>query len=153
MVITDDGYGFTDTWHFYSDTACAVETGFISFSYNNLATSDNITISSPPGGYPSEATKVIYKKYKFCVLGEIESVETKIESVFQGSIDITKGSVFEANDGNFDNQTTIWTVLDNISGQTINWFYTQEALDNNTYPNNFASDGGTTWHAGDNITR
>jgi|TARA_B100000315_G_scaffold201786_1_gene194293 hypothetical protein len=153
LVITNDGYGFTDTWHFYSDTACAVETGFISFSYNNLATSDNITISSPPSGYPSEATKVIYKKYKFCVLAEIDSVETKIESVFQGSIDIIKGSVFEANNGNFDNQTTIWTVLDNISGQTINWFYTQEALDNNTYPNNFASDGGTTWHAGDNITR
>ena len=153
LVITDDGYAFTDTWHFYSDTACNVETGFISFSYKELATSDNITISSPPSGYPSEATKVIYKKYKFCVLGEIESVETKIESVFQGSIDITKGSVFEENNGNFDNQTTIWTVLDNISGQTINWFYTQEALDNNTYPNNFASDGGTTWHAGDNITR
>jgi hypothetical protein len=87
------------------------------------------------------------------VLAEKDSVETKIESVFQGSIDITKGTVFEANNGNFDNQTTIWTVLDNISGQTINWFYTQEALDNNTYPNNFASDGGTTWHAGDNITR
>ena len=87
------------------------------------------------------------------MLAEIDSAETKIESVFQGSIDITKGSVFEENNGNFDNQTTIWTVLDNISGQTINWFYTQEALDNNTYPNNFASDGGTTWHAGDNITR
>ena len=153
LVITGDGYGFTDTWHFYSDTACAVETGFVSYSYNNLATSDNITISSPPSGYPSVATKVIYKKYKLCVLAEIDAVETKIESVFQSSIDITKGTVFEANNGNFDNQTTIWTVLDNISGQTINWFYTQEALDNNSYPNNFASDGGTTWHAGDNITR
>ena len=153
LVITDDGYAFTDTWHFYSDTACNVETGFISFSYKELATSDNITISSPPSGYPSEATKVIYKKYKLCVLGEIDPVVTKIESVFQGSIDITKGSVFEEIYGNFDNHTTIWTVLDNISGQTINWFYTQEALDNNTYPNNFASDGGTTWHAGDNITR
>ena len=54
---------------------------------------------------------------------------------------------------NGDNKTTIWTVLDNKSGQTINWFYTQEAWDNNTYPDNFASSGGTTWHAGDNITR
>ena len=68
LVITDNGYGFTDTWHFYSDTTCNIETGFISFSYNNLATSDNITISSPPSGYPSVATKVIYKKYKLCVL-------------------------------------------------------------------------------------
>jgi hypothetical protein len=73
--------------------------------------------------------------------------------VFQGNIDITKGTVYDANNGNFDNQTTIWTVLDNISGQTINWFYTQDAWDNNTYPDNFTSSGGTTWHAGDNITR
>ena len=54
LVITGDGYGFTDTWHFYSDTACAVETGFVSSSYGPpLATSDNISITSPPGGYPS----------------------------------------------------------------------------------------------------
>jgi len=150
LVVTDDGYGFTDTWHFYSDTNCAVETGFISRSYNNLATSDNITISSPPSGYPSVATKVIYKDFYNCYLAETDTVESKLESLF--SISLNKGAVSEIV-ANGDNKTTIWTVLDNISGQTINWFYTEDAWDNNSYPSNFSSNGGTTWHAGDNISR
>ena len=83
LVITGDGYGFTDTWHFYSDTACAVETGFVSFSYGPpLATSDNITIASPPEGYPSVARKVTYENDYKCFLAETDAVETKIESLF-----------------------------------------------------------------------
>jgi hypothetical protein len=83
LVITGDGYGFTYTWHFYSDTACAVETGFVSYSYNNLATSDNITIAGPPDGYPSVATKVIYKKYKLCLLAEIDTVKQRLSPCFK----------------------------------------------------------------------
>ena len=53
-----------------------------------------------------------------------------------------------------DNQTVLWTVLDNISGQSINWFYTEDNEIDNTYPDNFTDPGnGTAWHAGDNITR
>ena len=152
LVITGGGYGFTDTWHYYSDTACAVETGFTSFSYGPpLATSDNITISSPTTGYPSVATKVIYENSRVCALAETAAVETMIEAKFGGGVDLTIGTVFDtANDP--DNNTNIWAVLDNITGQTINWFYTSSALDNGSYPNNWSS-SSTTWHAGDNITR
>ena len=152
LVITGDGYGFTDTWHFYSDTACAVETGFVSFSYGPpLATSDNITIASPPEGYPSVATKVIYENGYKCFLAETDAVETKIESLFGGNISLTKGTVYDADNGT-DNNTVLWTVLDNIT--TINWFYTEDNKIANTYPDNFTDPGGATaWHAGDNITR
>ena len=153
LVITGDGYGFTDTWHFYSDTACAVETGFVSSSYGPpLATSDNITIASPPDGYPSVATKVTYENNYKCFLAETDAVETKIESLF-GGISLTKGTVYDEAKGT-DKKTVLWTVLDNISGQTINWFYTEDNEITNTYPDNFTDPGGATaWHAGDNITR
>ena len=153
LVITGDGYGFTDTWHFYSDTACAVETGFVSSSYGPpLATSDNITIASPPDGYPSVATKVTYENNYKCFLAETDAVETKIESLF-GGISLTKGTVYDEAKGT-DKKTVLWTVLDNKSGQTINWFYTEDNEIANTYPDNFTDPGGATaWHAGDNITR
>lgn len=149
LVITGDGYGFTDTWHFYSDTACAVETGYASKSYNTFATSDNITIASPPGGYPGYATKVTYNGHYNCWLGETDTVETKLESVF--SMSLTKGTVYVSPSNN-DKKTNIWTAVDNISGQTITWLYTTED-DNSSYPSNFSSTTSTTWHAGDNITR
>ena len=154
LVITGDGYGFTDTWHFYSDTACAVETGFVSFSYGPpLATSDNITIASPPEGYPSVATKVTYENDYKCFLAETDAVETKIESLFGGNISLTKGTVYDADNGT-ENNTVLWTVLDNITGQTINWFYTEDNEIANTYPDKFTDPGGATaWYAGDNITR
>jgi len=153
LVITGDGYGFTDTWHFYSDTACAVETGFVSSSYGPpLATSDNITIASPPDGYPSVATKVTYENNYKCFLAETDAVETKIESLF-GGISLTKGTVYDEAKGT-DKKTVLWTVLDNKSGQTINWFYTEDNEITNTYPDNFTDPGGATaWYAGDNITR
>ena len=152
LVITGDGYGFTDTWHFYSDTACAVETGFVSFSYGPpLATSDNITIASPPEGYPSVATKVNYRNEYMCILAKTDAVETKIESLFGGNISLTKGTVYDADNGT-ENNTVLWTVLDNIT--TINWFYTEDNEIANTYPDNFTDPGGATaWYAGDNITR
>ena len=128
-----------------------METGFTSFSYGPpLATSDNITISSPTSGYPSVATKVIYENSRVCALAETDAVETKIESLF-GDISLTKGTVYDADKGN-DNNTVLWTVLDNIT--TINWFYTEDNEIANTYPDNFTDPGGATaWHAGDNITR
>ena len=149
LVITGNGYELTDSWHFYSDTACAVETGFTSFSYDNLATSDNITISSPTAGYPAVATKVIYTSARVCALAETTAVETMLETFYGGNVDLVVGTVFDsANDP--DNQTTIWTVLDNISSTTLNYFYTSSPLSNSAYPTNWSS---TTWHAGDNITR
>ena len=147
LVITGDGYEFTDTWHYYSDTSCAVETGFTSNSYFELATSDNITISIPTSGYPAVATRVIYKKARVCALAETDAVETMIETKWGGNY-LTKGTVFDSTQTP-DNKTNIWAVLDNITGQTINWFYTSSALDG-SYPTNWSS---TTWHAGDNITR
>jgi hypothetical protein len=152
IVITDNGGGTTDTWHFYSDTACAVETGFISFSSDNLSASDNITIAGPPSGYPTVATKIYATKARICLLAETSTAETKIESVFSGAISLTKGTVSDTADSG-DNQSFIWTVLDNITGQTINWLYTEDNEIANTYPDNFTNDNGSTWHAGDNITR
>ena len=142
-----------DSWHYYSDTACAVETGFTSFSYGPpLATSDNITISSPTSGYPAVATKVIYENARVCALAETAAVETMIEAKFGGAVDIVVGTAFDS----VDNNTTfknIWTVLDNIT--SIHWLYTSSPvspLDNGShlYPTNWSS---TIWHAGDNITR
>ena len=125
-----------------------METGFTSFSYGPpLATSDNITISSPTSGYPAVATKVIYENARVCALAETAAVETMIEAKFGGDVDLTIGTVFDsANDP--DNNTNIWAVLDNIT--SIHWLYTSSALDNGSYPTNWSS---TIWHAGDNITR
>ena len=126
----------------------------MSFSYGPpLATSDNITIASPPSGYPSVATKVIYENDYMCFLAETDAVETMIEAKFGGDVDLTIGTVFDsANDP--DNNTNIWAVLDNISSTTLNYFYTEDNEIANTYPDNFTDPGGATaWHAGDNITR
>ena len=148
IVITGNGTELTDTWHYYSDTACAVETGFNSFSYDNLAIADNITISSP-GRYPAVATQVWYKNARVCALAETTAVETMLEAFYSGNVDIVVGTVFDsANDP--DNQTTIWAVLDNISSTTLNYFYTSSPNEDNSYPSNWSS---TIWHAGDNITR
>ena len=148
IVITGNGTELTDTWHFYSDTACAVETGFKSFSYDNLAIADNITISSP-GNYPAVATQVWYTKARTCALAETDAVETMIETNFGGAVDLVVGTVFDSTNDP-DNNTTIWTILDNISSTTLNYLYTSSALSNSAYPTNWSS---TTWHAGDNITR
>lgn len=148
IVITGNGTELTDTWHYYSDTACAVETGFNSFSYDNLAIADNITISSP-GRYPAVATQVWYKNARVCALAETTAVETMLEAFYSGNVDIVVGTVFDSAN-QLDNNTTIWTVLDNISSTTLNYFYTSSPLSNSSYPTNWSS---TTWHAGDNITR
>ena len=148
IVITGNGTELTDTWHYYSDTACAVETGFKSFSYDNLAIADNITISSP-GRYPAVATQVWYKNARVCALAETTAVETMLEAFYSGNVDIVVGTVFDSAN-QLDNNTTIWTVLDNISSTTLNYFYTSSPLSNSAYPTNWSS---TTWHAGDNITR
>ena len=145
LVITGGGYEFVDSWHYYSDTSCSVETGFTSSSYYELATSDNITISSPTSGYPAVATKVIYKKARTCALAETDAVETMIETKWGGNY-LTKGTVLDTTETP-DNKTNIWAVLDNIT--SIHWLYTSSALDG-SYPTNWSS---TTWHAGDNITR
>ena len=146
LVITGGGYEFVESWHYYSDTSCAVETGFTSSSYYELATSDNITISSPTSGYPAVATKVIYKKARTCALAETDAVETMIETKWGGNY-LTKGTVLDTEEF-ADNNTNIWAILDNIT--SIHWLYTSSALDNGSYPTNWSS---TTWHAGDNITR
>ena len=80
-----------------------------------------------------------------------DAVETKIESLFGGNISLTKGTVYDADNGT-DNNTVLWAVLDNIT--TINWFYNEDNKIVNTYPDNFTDPGGATaWYAGDNITR
>jgi hypothetical protein len=87
------------------------------------------------------------------VLAETASVETTLETLFQGGLSLTVGTVFDSPNGTvgaMDNNTVLWTVLDNISSTTLNYFYTSSALSNSTYPTNWSS---TTWHAGDNITR
>ena len=147
LVIAGNGAELRDNWHFYSDNACAVETGFTSTSYDNLAIADNITISSP-GHYPAVATQVWYTKARTCALAETDAVETMIETKWGVNV-LTKGTVLDVTDTD-DNNTAIWAVLDNISSTTLNYLYTSSALSNSAYPTNWSS---TTWHAGDNITR
>ena len=147
LVIAGNGAELRENWHFYSDNACAVETGFTSTSYDNLAIADNITISSP-GHYPAVATQVWYTKARTCALAETDAVETMIETKWGVNV-LTKGTVLDITDTD-DNNTAIWAVLDNISSTTLNYLYTSSALSNSAYPTNWSS---TTWHAGDNITR
>ena len=146
LVIAGNGTEFRENWHFYSDNACAVETGYTSTSYDNLTIADNITIA---GGSPAAATEVWYEKTRTCALAETDAVETMIESKWGVDV-LTKGTVLDISDTD-DNSTTIWTVLDNISSTTLNYLYTSSALSNSTYPDNWSN--STTWHAGDNITR
>ena len=86
-----------------------------------------------------------------CILAETAAQETTLETMFGGAISLTLGTTLDQ--ANSDNNTYLWTVLDNISGQSINWFYTEDNEIANTYPDNFSSNSATIWHAGDNITR
>ena len=147
LVIAGNGAELRDNWHFYSDNACAIETGFTSTSYDNLTIADNITIAGPSGSSPAVATQVWYTKARTCALAETDAVETMIETKWGGDY-LTKGTVLDIAE-TVDNNSTIWTVLDNIT--SIHWLYTSSALSNSTYPDNWSND--TTWHAGDNITR
>ena len=91
------------------------------------------------------------------MLAQTAAQETTLETLFQGGLTLTLGTVVDTPNGTvgaMDNNTVLWTVLDNISGQSINWFYTEDNEIANTYPDNFTDPGGATaWHAGDNITR
>ena len=136
---------------------CTKQSGFFSFYYDNLTVSDNISIATnQASGYPGEATKVLYKNNYACILAETAAQETTLETLFQGGVSLTVGTVFDQPNGTvgaMDNNTVIWTVLDNISSTTLNYFYTNDNEITNTYPDNFSSNGSTVWHAGDNITR
>jgi len=157
-IIQGDGNAFMDSWSFYMGDNCTKQSGFMSFYYDNLTVGDNITVTQPSASsYPTEATKVLYKKNYICVLAETAAQETTLETLFGGNLTLTVGTVLDQPNGTvgaMDNQTVLWTVLDNISGQSINWFYTEDNEIDNTYPDNFTDPGnGTAWHAGDNITR
>jgi hypothetical protein len=156
-IIQGNGNAFMNSWSFYMGDNCTKQSGFMSYYHDNLTVGDNITISSPPSGYPGEATKVLYKNSYACVLAETASQEATLETLFQGGLLLTVGTVVDVPNGTvgaMDNNTVLWTVLDNISGQSINWFYTEDNEIANTYPDNFTDPGGATaWHAGDNITR
>ena len=156
-IIQGNGNAFTDSWSFYMGDNCTKQSGFMSFYYDNLTVSDNITIAvNDASSYPLEATKVLYKDNYMCVLAETASQETTIETLFSSNIDLTVGTVFDSPNGTvgaMDNNTVLWTVLDNISSTTLNYFYTEDNEIANTYPDNFTDNGATAWHAGDNITR
>ena len=151
-IIQGDGNAYMESWNFYVGDNCTEQSGFLSFYNDNLTVGDNITISSnQASGYPGEATKVLTKNNRLCALAETAAQETTLETLFGGNISLTVGTVTDQANG--DNNTVLWTVLDNISGQTINWFYTEDNEVSGTYPDNFTNSGSTTWHAGDNITR
>jgi hypothetical protein len=156
-IIQGNGNAFMDSWSFYMGDNCTKQSGFMSFYYDNLTVGDNITIAvNGANGYPLEATKVLYKKNYMCVLAETAAQETTTETLFQGGLTLTVGTVVDQPNGTvgaMDNNTFLWTVLDNISSTTLNYFYTEDNEIDNTYPDNFTDDGATVWHAGDNITR
>ena len=150
-IIQGNGNAFMDSWSFYMGDNCTKQSGFLSFYNDNLTVGDNITISNPPSGYPDNATKVLYKNSYMCILAETASQETVLETMFGGSVSLTVGTVLDQPNG--DNNTVLWTVLDNMSGQSINWLFSEDNSIANTYPDNFTANNGTMWHAGDNITR
>jgi len=156
-IIQGNGNAFMDSWSFYMGDNCTKQSGFMSFYFDNLSVSDNITINNPASGYPEEATKVLYKNNYICALAETAAQETTLETLFGGNLTLTLGTVLDSPNGTvgaMDNNTVLWTVLDNISGQSINWFYSEDNENASTYPDNFTDPGGATaWHAGDNITR
>jgi hypothetical protein len=156
-IIQGNGNAFMDSWNMYTGDNCTKQSGFLSFYYDNLTVSDNITIASPPSNYPVEATKVLYKKNYICVLAETAAQETTLETLFQGGLSLTVGTVYDSPNGTvgaMDNVTTLMTVLDNISSTSLNYLYTEDNEVEATYPDNFTDQsGGTIWHAGDNITR
>ena len=158
-IIQGNGNAFMDSWNMYTGDNCTKQSGFLSFYYDNLTVSDNITIASPPSNYPVEATKVLYKKNYICVLAETAAQETTLETLFQGGLSLTVGTVYDSPNGTvgaMDNVTTLMTVLDNISSTSLNYLYTEDNEDVNypNYPDNFTDQsGGTIWHAGDNITK
>ena len=84
-------------------------------------------------------------------MAETAAQETTLETLFGGNISLTMGTVLDQANGT-DNNTVIWTVLDNISSTTLNYLYSEDNEQTATYPDNFTS-SSTTWHAGDNITR
>jgi hypothetical protein len=152
-IIQGNGNAFLDSWSFYMGDSCTKQSGFMSFYNDNLTVGDNITIANPASNYPTVATKVWYKNSQICVLAETAAQETTLETLFGGNITLTVGTVFDQSNGT-DNNTVLWTVLDNVSGQSINWFYSEDNENASTYPDNFTDPGGATmWHAGDNITR
>jgi len=57
-------------------------------------------------------------------LAETAAQESTLESMFEGNISLTVGTVADSVNG--DNNTYIMTVLDNITGQTIPWLYTED---------------------------
>ena len=156
-IIQGNGNAFMDSWSFYMGDNCTKQSGFMSYYYDNLTVSDNISIASnDASGYPGEATKVLYKNSYVCVLAETAGQETTLETLFQGGLSLTVGTVFDSPNGTvgaMDNNTVLWTVLDNISSTTLNYFYTEDNDIPNTYHDNFTYGGGTVWHAGDNIMR
>lgn len=155
-IIQGNGNAYTNSWSFYMGDNCTKQSGFFSYYHDNISVGDNITISNPYSGYPEVATKVLYKNSYACILAETASQETTLETLFQGGVSLTVGTVLDQPNGTvgaMDNNTVLWTVLDNISSTTLNYFYTQDNEIANTYPDNFTNSGSTVWHAGDNITR
>ena len=155
-IIQGNGNAFMDSWSFYMGDNCTKQSGFMSFYNDNLTVGDNISIAvNDANGYPLEATKVLYKDNYLCVLAETAAQETTLETLFRGGLSLTVGTVVDAPNGTvgaMDNNTVLWTVLDNISSTTLNYFYTEDN-EGATYPDNFTDNGATVWHAGDNITR
>ena len=155
-IIQGNGNAFMDSWSFYMGDNCTKQSGFMSFYNDNITVGDNISIAvNDANGYPLEATKVLYKDNYLCVLAETAAQETTLETLFRGGLSLTVGTVVDAPNGTvgaMDNNTVLWTVLDNISSTTLNYFYTEDN-EGATYPDNFTDNGATVWHAGDNITR
>ena len=156
-IIQSNGNAYTNSWSFYMGDNCTKQSGFFSYYHDNISVGDNITIAvNGANGYPLEATKVLYKNSYACILAETAAQETTLETLFQGGVSLTVGTVFDQPNGTvgaMDNNTVLWTVLDNISSTTLTYFYTEDNEIANTYPDNFTDDGATVWHAGDNITR
>ena len=150
-IIQGNGNAFMDSWNFYMGDNCTEQSGFLSFYSDNLSAGDNITISSnQASGYPDNATKVLTKNSRMCALAETAAQETTLETLFSGNISLTLGTTYDSANG--DNNTVLWTVLDNLSN-SVTWFYTEDNEVSGTYPDNFTNNGGTVWHSGDNITR
>lgn len=134
---------FTSTIKLYSDSSCSSLIAFFQQSKKDVTVGDNISISSPPSGYPSYATKYSNKQSRFCIYGGTTPTNNLFTQWTSGSSwTLTKGQLMDTAGGS-DTKYGIMTSIDNKSGSSEKWLY-MSAFDQSSYPDNYTTSGDET---------
>jgi hypothetical protein len=131
---------FTNTIRLYSDSSCSSLIAFFQQSKKDVTAGDNISISSPPSGFPSYATKYSNKQSRSCIYGGTTPTNNLFTQWTSGSSwTLTKGELMDTAGGS-DTKYAIMTSLDNKSGSSEKWLY-MSARDQSSYPDNYTTSG------------